>query len=102
MKKMFALALILALFASCAYAENVYTITAVVVAREQVENDLWVITCFDEDGNIWDFLDDEGDFAFGTLITLVIFAEGETVEDYEIIDYFCDIVAGCDWEVATY
>ena len=72
---------------------DTYTKTAVVTAWEQIgDTALKTITVTDEDGNEWDFFDDEeywqiGDLAIVTLWDLHEAEESDEVIDVEKIDH---------------
>ena len=97
-----ALALVIAPFASAEMMpEDVHCLEAVVVGWEQTEDPaIRIIDCLAEDGNIWAFYDDEGDWAIGDVLYLVIWDESEVVdviwfdflEPVEMAIYMHDIV----------
>lgn len=81
---------------SCAYAmpvhaegitsEDYYGKLTVVVGRTQLESHLWVIECKDKDGEIWTFLDDEGTWARGDIVNLLMFRISENTKNDEAQD----------------
>ena len=81
MKKLISMILILVVLfsVSCATAEReegkTYSRLAVVVGCEQMDN-VYMITCQDKDGNLWQFFDDERYWKICDLCNLLMFAYG--------------------------
>ena len=66
-----------------------YPRLAVVTAYEQIgDTDLWVITCMDKDGNLWDFYGEEEDAHVGNIFNLLMWNMGEREEDDEIVEVY--------------
>ena len=89
MKKLtaIALALIIALTISTACAFDYYTKTAIVTAWERIgDTALWVITVTDEDGNVWDFFDDEETYNVLDLVALRMIDHAEEHEESDEVD----------------
>ena len=80
-----ALVLAIAPFASAEMMpEDVHCLEAVVFGWERTEDPaVRIIECLAEDGDIWTFYDDEGDWAIGDVLYLVIW-EGPV--EPEIVD----------------
>lgn len=68
------IALILCMVAVCAIAEEQ---TAIVVSTEKADN-LYVVNCMTEDGNIWSFYDTEDYWHDGDILIL-------TIEEQQVI-----------------
>ena len=91
MKKLISMVLILAVLfsVSCAIAEReegkTYSRLAVVVECEQVDN-VYMVTCQDKDGNLWQFFDDENYWKICDLCNLLMFAYDDDFTHDEIID----------------
>ena len=72
-----------------ATAENLdtYTVTAVVTAWETIgETTLTVVTVTDENGNLWDFFDDEEFYRVGDMVTVTLWKTGSHEEADEVMD----------------
>lgn len=62
-----------------------YPKLTVVITSEQIEDDLYIVSCRDREGNIWQFYDDEGIWKPGDIANLLIWNCGE-IKYHEIID----------------
>ena len=72
-----------------ATAENLdtYTVTAVVTAWENIgETTLTVVTVTDENGNLWDFFDDEEFYKIGDVVTVTMWKVEDDEEADEVLD----------------
>jgi len=56
---------------------------AVVVDTEKVDN-LWLVYCQDREGDVWTFWDDEGTWAYGDIVNLLM----QELEEDEIIEVY--------------
>lgn len=80
-------------FALPAYAEaapvtsaDYYGKLVVVTNSTQLETSIWIVSCQDKNGNLWEFLNDEG-LEQGDILTLLMFRLNEREEDDECMDY---------------
>lgn len=72
---------------AAAEAAEFYEVEAVVIGWERIgDTELRTIDCFAEDGTIWSFYDDEGEFQIGDLVVLTMWICGESDEDDEVVD----------------
>jgi len=72
-----------------ATAENLdtYTVTAVVTAWENIgDTTLTVVTVTDENGNMWDFFDDEEFYKIGDVVTVTMWKVEDDEEADEVLD----------------
>jgi flagellar basal body L-ring protein FlgH len=72
-----------------ATAENLdtYTVTAVVTAWENIgDTTLTVVTVTDENGNLWDFFDDEEFYKIGDVVTVTMWKVEDDEEADEVLD----------------
>jgi len=58
----------------------------VVTSSVRLETSIWIVSCQDKDGNIWEFLNEEG-LEPGDILTLLMFRLNEREEDDECMDY---------------
>lgn len=58
----------------------------VVTSSTRLETSIWVVSCQDKNGNIWEFLNEEG-LEQGDILTLLMFRLNEREEDDECMDY---------------
>ena len=70
---------LLIIFCGIALADEYNTITTMVIDCEEIEDNLWVISCIAKDGNIWEFFEDVEPWDVGDIAVLVMFND-------EIID----------------
>lgn len=85
----------IAIMLSCAYAIPVsaeqskgelYPCLTIVVEKEQEQDSgLWVITCMDKDGMLWEFYDTIGDWEIGDIANLLMWNIGENETDSQIL-----------------
>lgn len=74
--------LTIALILACSFvipASAEWAPVQTVVLGSEREGELWIVSCLAEDGNIWAFLDDEGDWDVGDLCVLMM--DGDEVVD---------------------
>lgn len=67
-----------------AYADTVYTLDAVVVAYK-LESDCYKLSCLDEQGELWEFYDEEP-WHIGDIAILRLFAFDDDYTHDEILD----------------
>lgn len=66
--------------------EDFYTLDAVVIGWDQIGETERQIDCLAEDGNIWSFFDEKGEWEVGDTLFLVMWECTEDEEDDEVID----------------
>lgn len=65
-----------------------YPRLTVVMDRISISDDLWIISCRDKNGNMWEFFDDAGEWERGDICNLFMWNMGEHEEDDEIIEVY--------------
>ena len=87
MKKLIALTLTLilslTLTAACAASDECFEIVGVVTAWEDAGEGAQEFTCTTQDGEMWAFYADAGDYSIGSLLRVRIWAAGEEIVDVE-------------------
>lgn len=68
-------------------SENYYGKLVVVIDSVQVETSIWNVSCQDKNGDIWEFLNDNGDLQRGDILTLLMFRINDNEEDDECMEY---------------
>lgn len=58
----------------------------VVTSSTRLETSIWIVSCQDKKGDIWEFLNEEG-LEPGDILTLLMFRLNEREEDDECMDY---------------
>ena len=59
----------------------------VVTSSIRIETSIWVVSCQDKNGNIWQFLNDTGDLRPGDILNLLMFRLNANETDDECMDY---------------
>lgn len=67
---------------------NCYACLTVITDTQQIENNLWVVSCQDKDGNCWKFFDDNYSWAKGDIANLLMYCYDEDITHNEIIDVY--------------
>lgn len=67
-------------------SRDYYSKLVAVTSSTQLETSIWIVSCQDKDGNIWEFLNDE-ELEQGDILTLLMFRLNEREEDDECMDY---------------
>lgn len=65
---------------------NYYSKLVVVTSSIQLETSIWIVSCQDKNGDIWEFLNEEG-LEPGDILTILMFRLNEREEDDECMDY---------------
>ena len=105
-----ATAITIALIALCGIATataedrgEFYPRLAVVIAWENVGENLTRVTCTDKDGNLWDLFTDEGDLKIGDVVNLMMWRVDENPEHDEVTEYYyeghCTLAEMLHWMV---
>lgn len=68
-------------------SEDYYGKLVVVIDSVQVETSIWNVSCQDKNGDIWEFLNDDGDLRQGDILTLLMFRVNDNEEDDECMEY---------------
>ena len=67
-------------------SEDYYGKLVVVTSSIRLETSIWIISCQDKNGNIWEFRNGEG-LEQGDILTLLMFRLNEREEDDECMEY---------------
>jgi len=66
-----------------------YPRLTIVVGVEQIEETgLWIISCIDRFGNIWEFFADSDEWSVGDLANLLMWKINENEEEDEIVEVY--------------
>ena len=68
-------------------ADDYYGKLVVVIDSVQVETSIWNVSCQDKNGDIWEFLNDDGDLQQGDILTLLMFQVNDNEENDQCIEY---------------
>lgn len=63
--------------------------SVIVIESTQIANDLWEVTCEDEEGYVWSFFDD-GTLMEGDVIMLIMQSVNDIPENDEIVEIILD------------
>lgn len=68
--------------------DNCYACLTIVINTQQIENNLWIISCQDKDGNYWTFFDDNNSWTKGDIANLLMYCYDDDITHNEIIDVY--------------
>lgn len=72
-----------------------YPRLTIVMGKVAIDNGLWVVSCHDKNGNIWEFFDDVDEWNRGDICNLLMWNMGEQEEEED------DVIIEVYWEGYT-
>lgn len=68
-------------------SEDYYGKLVIVTSSVRIETSIWVVSCQDKNGDIWQFLNDTGELEQGDVLTLLMYRVNENEKDDECMEY---------------
>ena len=65
-----------------------YPRLSVVISSIYAENNMWIVTCQDKDGNRWAFFNDTDDWDTGDICNLLMWNVDEDITLHEIVEVY--------------